>query len=76
MLTAQRLRHGCYLSPILFLTYMDRIVKHSESCGAVKIDDRTVQRLLFADDLVLLDSTQNGLQQALDRFSDTCSEAK
>ena len=49
---------------------MDRIVKKSESCGGVKIGDCTVQRLLFADDLVLLDSTQNGLQQALDRFSD------
>ena len=35
----------------------------------------TVQRLLFADDLVLLDSTQNGLQQAVDRFSDACSVA-
>ena len=47
---------------------MDRIVKKSESCGGVKIGECTVQRLLFADDIVLLDSTQNGLQQALDRF--------
>ena len=52
---------------------MDRIVKKSESCGRVKIADCTVQRLLFADDLVLLDSSQNGLQQAVDRFSDACS---
>ena len=65
----------CSLSPILFLIYMDRIVKKSESCGGVKIGVCTVQRLLFADDLVLLDSTQNGLQQALDRFSDACSVA-
>ena len=35
--------------------------------------DCSVQRLLFADDLVLLDSTQNGLQQALNRFSDARS---
>ena len=48
------LRQGCSLSPILFLIYMDRIVKKSESCGGVKIGDCTVQRLLFADDLVLL----------------------
>ena len=54
---------------------MDRIVKKSESCGGVKIGECTVQRLLFADDLVLLDSTQNGLQQALDKFSDACSVA-
>ena len=69
------LRQGCSLSPILFLIYMDRIVKKSESHGGVKIRECTVQRLLFADDLVLLDSTQNGLQQALDRFSDACSVA-
>ena len=34
------------------------MVKKSESCGGVEIDECTVQRLLFADDLVLLDSTQ------------------
>ena len=54
---------------------MDRIVEKSESCGVVKIGDSTVQRLLFADVFVLLDSTQNGLQQVLDRFSDACSVA-
>ena len=69
------LQQGCSLSPILFHIYMDRIVKKSESCGGIKIGECTVQRLLFADNLVLLDSTQNGLQQALDRFSDACSVA-
>ena len=68
------LQQGCSLSPILFLIYVDRIVKNSKSCGGVKIGECTV-RLLFANDLVLLDSTQNGLQQALDRFSDACSVA-
>ena len=70
------LRQACSQSPIPFLIYMDRIVSKSESCGGVKIGDCTVQRLLFADYLVLLDSTQNGLQQALDRFSDACSVAE
>ena len=69
------LRKGCSLSPISYLINMDRIVKKSEFCGGVKIGDCTVQCLLFADDLVLLDPTQNGLQQALDRFLDACSMA-
>ena len=64
------LRRGCSLIPILFLIYMNKIVKKSESCGGVKFGDCTLQRLLFADHLVLLDSTQNGLQQALYRFLD------
>ena len=55
------LRQDCFLSPILFLIYMDRIVKKNEPCGGVKIGDCTVPRLLFVDDLVLLDSTQTGL---------------
>ena len=54
---------------------MDRIVEKSESCGGVKIGECTVQRPLFADDLVLLESTQNRLQQALNRFSEACSAA-
>ena len=69
------LRQGCSLSPILFLIYMDRIAKKSEPCGGAEIGECTLQRLLFADDLVLLDSTQNGLQQALDKFWDACSVA-
>ena len=69
------LRQGCSLSPVLFLIYMDRIVKNSESCGGVKIGDYTVQCLLFADDLVQTQDYQNGLQQTLDRFLDTCSIA-
>ena len=35
-------RQDCSLSPILFLIYMDRIVKKSESYGGVKIGDCTV----------------------------------
>ena len=54
---------------------MDGIVKKTEFCGGIMISDCTEQRPLFADGLVLLDSTQNGLQQALDRFSDACSVA-
>ena len=69
------LRQGCSFLPILFLIYMDRVVKKSEFRGGVKIGECTAQLLLFADDLVLLDSTQNGLQQALDGFLDACSVA-
>ena len=63
------LRKDCFLLPILFLICMDKIVKKSEPRGRVKIGDCTAQHLLFADDLVLLQSTQNDLQQALHRFS-------
>ena len=44
-------------------------------CDGVKIGDCTLQRLLFADDLVLLYSFQNGIQQALEWFSAPCCVA-
>ena len=54
---------------------MDRIERKRKSCGGEKIVDCSVQRLLLADDFVLLDSAQNGFQRALDRFLDACSVA-
>ena len=68
------LRQGCVLSPLLFIIYMDRIDKNSSGRG-VTIGDCSVRRLLFADDLALLSSSRSDLQEALDRFSDACSDA-
>ena len=53
---------GCFRLPILFLTYVDKAVETSESCGGTENGDFIAQRLSFVDDIVLLDSTQNGLQ--------------
>ena len=66
------LRQGCVLSPILFATFMDRIERRSRGPQCVKIGDVEVSRLLFADDLVLLTSSQEDLQRALDRFAAEC----
>ena len=65
------LRKSCFLSPILFLTYMDKIAKKSESCSGVKLGYCIVK---FAN-TALLDSTQNGFQQAVDKFLDACCVA-
>ena len=54
------LRQICFVSPILFLICVDRVVQNSESCGGVKVGD-CIFCLLFVDDLVLLDSTLGGL---------------
>ena len=34
-----------------------------------------ISRLLFADDLVVLSSTESGLQRALNSFADACNTA-
>ena len=69
------LRQGCILSPLLFIVYMNWIDKCSQADEYVTIDSWKISCLLFADDLVLLSSTESGLQRALNSFADACNTA-
>ena len=59
------LRQGCVLSPLLFIVYMNWIDKCSKADECATVGNCKISRLLFADDLVLLSSTESGLQRAL-----------
>ena len=48
---------------------------HSQTNEHVTIGDCKVSRLLFADDLALLSSSECGLQYALNSFDAACAEA-
>ena len=68
------LRQGCVLSPLPFIFYMNWIDKCSKADECATIGNCKISRLLFADDLVLLSSTESGLQRALhNSFADACS---
>ena len=71
------LRQGCVLSPLVFIVHeLDRpIDSHSRVDEGVTVGSCRINRLLFADDLVLLASSRQGLQHALDRFSTPCDRA-
>ena len=69
------LRQGCVLSPLLFIVYMNWIDKCSQADECATIGNCKTSRLLFADDLVLLSSTESGLQRALHSFADACDTA-
>ena len=69
------LRQGCVFSPLLFIVYMNWIDKCSQADECAPIGNCKISRLLFADDLVLLSSTESGLQRALNSFADTCNTA-
>ena len=69
------LRQGCVLSPLLFTVYMNWIDKCSQADECATIGNCKISRLLFADDLVLLSSTESGLQRALNSFADACNTA-
>jgi len=57
----------------LYMDWMDSQSGVEEGVTAVSC---RINRLLFADNLVLLASSQQGLQHALDRFSAVCNCAE
>ena len=69
------LQQGCVLSPLLFILYMEKIDRDSSSSCGVTFGEYNVRRLLFADDLALLNSNKSDLQYAFDWFSDACLDA-
>uniref|UniRef100_A0A673CDI6 Reverse transcriptase domain-containing protein n=1 Tax=Sphaeramia orbicularis TaxID=375764 RepID=A0A673CDI6_9TELE len=66
------LRQGCPLSPVLFIIFMDRISRRSQGPEGVRFGDHRISSLLFADDVVLLASSNLDLQRALGRFAAEC----
>jgi len=64
------LRQGCVLSPLLYMNWIEsQLSRRGRHCWKIC----RINRLLFADDLVLLASSQQVFQHALDRFA-TCNQ--
>ncbi len=66
------LRQGCPLSPVLFLIFMDRISRCSQGPEGVGFGNHAISSLLFADDVVVLATSDQDLQHALGRFAAEC----
>ena len=63
------LKQGCPLSPLLFNLYIDDINKiFEEQCDPITLQDDVLNHFLYADDLVLLSSTPDGLQNCLNNL--------
>ena len=69
------LRQGCPLSPILFITFMDRISRRSQGAEGFQFGGVRISSLLFADDVVLLAPSGGNLQLSLERFAAECEAA-
>ena len=64
------LKQGCPLSPMLFNLYIDDIKDvFDDNCNPVTITDTKISHFLYADDLVLVSLSPEGLQTSLDRIS-------
>ncbi|MCO5562022.1 hypothetical protein L7F22_015648 [Adiantum nelumboides] len=66
-------KQGCPLSPTLFGLYIDEIVDFIQHRGdAVEIGGTTVHILLYADDIMLVAESAEGLQRHLSALDDFC----
>ena len=59
----------CPLLPILFVVFMDRILRYCWEEESVWFGNQTVASLLFADDVVLSASSSHDHQRTMDRQS-------
>ena len=66
---------GCPLTPVLFITFMDRICRHSHRPERVSFGSHWISSLLFADDVALLAPLSQDLQHVLGLFAAECEEA-
>ena len=60
-------RQGCILSPICFNLYTEYIMRASADVSedGVKVKEKTLNNLRYADDIVLMAETEVGLQKLL-----------
>ena len=60
-------RQGCVLSPSLFNLYTEHIFRQIDELPGVKIGERNINNLRYADDTVLLAETEEDLQKIVDQ---------
>ena len=65
-------RQGCILSPLLFNLYLNElpfILNNNAKDSILLLDGSHLNCLLYANDLLLIPTSAEGLQQSLDRLS-------
>ena len=63
------LKQGCPLSPMLFNLYIDDIgLVFREDCDPIEFQGENLGHFLYADDLVIISRTEEGLQKSLDKY--------
>ena len=68
--TTISVKKGCVLSPIIFDLYINKICSiFDQSCMPVKINDIELNCLLWADDLLLISESAEGLQNCINKMS-------
>ena len=67
-------KQGCVMSPLLFNLYLSDFPDIFDStCEPVMINNTSVNCLMFADDIVIMSESAQGLQNCLDKVSTYCN---
>ena len=67
------LKQGGVLSPLLFNLYVDEINDiFDDTCDPVKLFSSPLSHLLYADDLILISTSQDGLNKCLSQLEKFC----
>ena len=69
------LKQGCVLSPILFNLFIDDIKEiFNRQCDPVLLFDTFMNHLLYADDLIMMSNSAEGLQTCIDNLEEYCKK--
>ena len=71
-------RQGCPLSPTLFNLYVNDLIDELNKTNPTPLDlgHEPITCLMYADDLIILSSSHDGLQQCLNSLSKYCDQWK
>ena len=69
-------KQGCPLSPTLFGLYIDEVVDYitQRGGGGISLSGTIVCVLLYADDIILVSDTQEGLEHHLLALNEFCAQ--
>ena len=70
-------KQGEVLSPILFYLYINDLPDiFGSECDPVEVNKHTLNTLMYADDIILLSKSKQGLKNCLNKLNIYCTEWK